>query len=222
MAGLCGAVTAQPFNFDISFALGTPQGSFSNTLERNLYGLDMGLTYQVPGTPIHLGAGVLYQNYGWRERKDYFSGDIHSVDVRVRTTNDMIAPHLIMRIEAPVRAFRALSPFLEGMIGLNYMYTQSRIVNDWEDEYANTINHDFTTSTYGIGGGLRIDLFDVPDEDGDYYKVAFIAKTRYMVGGEAMYLKEGDLVSTSSGLNYTVRRSRTDMITLNFGFVLSF
>ena len=32
---LATAATAQPFNFDISFALGTPQGSFQQSLERD-------------------------------------------------------------------------------------------------------------------------------------------------------------------------------------------
>ena len=218
VAGLSGVVTAQPFNIDLSFAMGTPKGSFSNALDRNLYGIDMALTYQLQGTPLHFGMGLQYQNFGWSESYDYYS-----FDGKVRTTHDMISPHLLMRIEAPLSYISIVSPFVEGIVGFNYLYTESKVVDFWSDEETpGTINYDHATPSYGIGGGLRIRLFEEFDFDGDYLKIAFLIKTRYMVGGEAVYLKEGGLTSTSSGLNYNLERSRTDLVTLNFGFVLSF
>ena len=49
------SLNAQPFNFDISFALGSPQGDFGQSLNRNAYGLDAAFTYQLGREiPLHL------------------------------------------------------------------------------------------------------------------------------------------------------------------------
>lgn len=213
-------VTAQAFNFDVGFALGTPNGSFQQSLERNSYGIDASATYQIRDTPIHLGGGLIYQNYGWRERSEYFSPDIQEVRVRVRTTNNMITPHFLLRIEPDLGA---VSPFVEGIFGFNYLYTESAIVDDWsEEELTSSVNYDSYTSNYGIGGGMKFRLYDGYDEDGDYFGVSLMVKAKFMLGGEADYLKEGGLERTRRGLNYDVSRSRTDLTTFNVGVVFSF
>jgi hypothetical protein len=213
-------LAAQPFNFDLSFAYGTPKGSFQQTLDRDAFGLDAGFTYQVSQTPIHLGVGMTYQNYGWRERSEYFSPAIQEVKVRVRTTNNMVTPHLIARLEPDLGFF---SPFVEGTFGFNYLYTESSIVDDWDDEeVASTVNHDYVTSNSGIGAGIKLRLYEGYDADDDFIKVSLIIKTRFMLGGEADYLREGDLVRTRRGLEYNLNRSRTDIRTFNVGFVLNF
>ncbi len=211
---------AQDFNFDIGFALGTPMGSFQQSLDRNSYGVDMGATYQIPNTPIHLGGGLVYQNYGWTERSEYFSPDIQEVKLRVRTTNNMVTPHFLMRIEPDMGA---VSPFVEGILGFNYLYTESSVLDDWaEDEIASSVNYDSYTSSYGIGGGMKFKLYEGYDEDGDFFGVSVVVKAKYMLGGEANYLKEGGLTRSRRGLNYDVSRSRTDLTTFNVGFVFNF
>ena len=215
-----GALFAQAFNFDIGFALGTPNGSFQQSLDRNSYGLDMGATYQIANSPIHIGGGLVYQNFGWAERSEYFSPDIQEVKLKVRTTNNMATPHFLMRIEHNIGA---VSPFVEGMIGFNYLYTESSVVDDWGDEeIASSVNYNSYASSYGIGGGMKFRLYEGYDDDGDFIGVSLIVKTKYMLGGEADYLKEGGLTRTRRGLKYDVSRSRTDLTTFNVGFVLSF
>lgn len=211
---------AQPFNFDLGFALGDPQGEFRSELNRESYGLDAAFTYQLPQSPIHIGVGFGYQNFGWQERNEFLSRDIPEVDVRVRTTNNMISPHLIMRVEPE---FGLISPFLEGSLGFNYLYTQTAIIDDWdEEEIASNVNYDYTTSNFGVGGGMKIKLYEGYDDEGDFFGVSLIAKTKYMIGGEALYLKEGGLSSSNGNLNYEVSRSRTDLRTFNVGFVFNF
>ncbi len=215
-----GLVNAQGFNFDIGFALGTPQGSFHQSLERNAYGLDMSATYQIPRSPIHFGIGGVYQNFGWDERTEFFSPDIQEVRVKVRTTNNMFTPHLIMRFEPE---YGVIKPFVEGLVGFNYLYTQSSVVDGWDDdELASTVNHDYYTPSYGIGGGMKFRLYEGYDEDGDFIGFSIIVKAKYMLGGEADYLKEGDLIRTRRGLDYNLSRSRTDLTTFNVGFVFNF
>lgn len=211
---------AQSFNLDVGFALGTPMGSFQQSLDRNSYGIDMGATYQIPYTPIHVGGGLVYQNYGWTERSEYFSPDIQEIKLRVRTTNNMVTPHFLMRIEPDMGIF---GPFLEGMVGFNYLYTESSVLDDWaEDEIASSVNYDSYTSSYGIGGGMKFKLYEGYDNDGDFFGVSLTVKAKYLLGGEANYLKEGGLTRNRRGLNYDISRSRTDISTFNIGLTFSF
>tara|TARA_Y100001935_G_scaffold217449_1_gene189695 strand:+ start:141986 stop:142678 length:693 start_codon:yes stop_codon:yes gene_type:complete len=213
-------IHAQSFNFDIAFAVGAPQGSFQQTLDRNSFGLDGAFTYQIADLPVQIGAGLVYQNFGWKERYEYLSPNIPEVDVRVRTTNNMVTPHLILRFE-PTRG--AVRPFVEGTWGFNYLYTETSVLDEWEDEEIfSTINYDYFTSNIGIGGGMKFNLWEGFDEDGDYFKLSLIVKARYMIGGEALYMKEGDLVNTGDGVEYNISRSRTDLNTFNIGFMFSF
>ncbi|MFV1883176.1 MAG: hypothetical protein ACMZ7B_01605 [Balneola sp.] len=215
-----GFTAAQGFNFDIGFALGTPQGSFQQSLDRNAYGLDMAATYQIPNSPIHFGIGGVYQNFGWQERSEFFSPDIQEVRVRVRTTNNMFTPHLLMRFEPQ---YGIIKPFVEGMVGFNYLYTESSVLDDWDEgELASSVNHDYYTPSYGVGGGVKFKLYEGFDDDGDFFGISLIVKTKYMLGGEADYLKEGDLIRTRRGVDYNVSRSRTDLTTFNVGFVFNF
>lgn len=211
---------AQPFNFDLSFAYGTPKGAFQQNLDRDAYGLETSFTYQLPQTPIHLGIGMTYQNYGWRERHEYFSPNIQEVQVKVRTTNNIFIPHLVARLEPDLGFF---SPFVEGSLGLNYLYTESSIIDDWdEEEIASTVNYDYVTTNSGVGGGVKFRLYEGYDNEGDYLKVSMIIKSRFMLGGEADYLREGDLQRNRRGVTYELNRSRTDLRTFNVGFVLNF
>ncbi len=215
------SIQAQPFNFDISFALGAPQGDFGQTLDRNSYGLDLAFTYKVGrDLPLYIGAGFMYQNYGWRERETQFVVGVPEVDVNVRTTNNLITPHFLLRIEPRIGGF---TPFIEGSVGFNYLFTESAIRDDFDDEdIANTVNYDYFTSNYGIGGGAKFLLWEGFNDQGDFYGIHLILKTKYMLGGEAMYLKEGDLVPIGDELEYNLSRSRTDLATFNVGVVFSF
>lgn len=214
-------ILAQPFNMELSFAVGSPQGDFRNSLDRESYGADLSFTYQIGRqSPIHIGAGLLYQNYGWRERNSTFLTDIPEVAVNVRTTNNLINPHLILRVQPELGGF---SPFVEGTWGLNYLFTESSIHDEWDDdEIASSVNYDYTTSNIGIGGGAKIRLWEGYDAEGDFVGVHLLLKSRYMLGGEALYLKEGDLVNKGNSLEYNLSRSRTDLTTFNVGVVFSF
>ncbi len=212
-------MNGQNYNIDLSFALGDPQGSFAQTLDRNAYGVDASFTTKIPKMPVHIGAGFIFQNFGWTERNEHFNSNIPEVDVRVRTTNNMITPHLLLRLEP---GFGLISPFLEGSVGFNYLYTHSSVINDWDEEMSGTVNYDYLTSNFGMGGGLKVRLYEGFDDDGEFMGVALVLRARRMIGGEALYMREGDLVSTAGGLEYNLNKSRTDLTTFNIGFMFNF
>lgn len=212
-------VSAQPFNIDLNFAVGAPQGGFAEELDRNSYGLDIVFTYQIPYSPIHIGAGIGYQNYGWKQRSTYIDG-IPEVDLDVRTTNNIITPHLLARIEAP---YGFVQPFIEGSMGFNYLYTETSLIDDYhEEDIASDVNHDYITTNSGLGGGFKINLYEGFDEDGDYRGISLMMKAKYMLGGNASYLREGDLIRNGNFLDLNIRESRTDLVTFNIGVSFNF
>lgn len=211
--------SAQPFNMDLNFAIGTPQGGFAQEIDRNSFGLDLAFTYQVPYTVLHLGAGLGYQNYGWKQRSTNLQ-DIPEIDLTVRTTNNIVTPYVLARIEAP---YGAMKPFIEGSMGFNYLYTETSLVDDhYEEEIASDVNHDHITTNVGFGGGIKVDLYQGFNSDGDFYGLSLVIKAKYMLGGNASYLREGDLTSNGNFLDLNIRESRTDLVTFNIGVAFNF
>ncbi len=212
-------ISAQPFNLDLNFAVGTPQGSFANVLDRNSYGLDVAFTFQLPYSPIYLGGGIGYQNYGWKERTTFLE-DVPEIDLTVRTTNNIVTPYLLARIESPTGIMR---PFIEGSVGFNYLYTETSLVDEYDDEdIASDVNHDHVTTNTGLGGGFKIKLYEGFDSDGDFIGVSLMMKAKYMLGGNASYLKEGDLTRNGNYVDLNIRESRTDLATFNIGVAFNF
>lgn len=213
-------IYAQGYNLDVNFAVGTPEGAFAESIDRELYGLDLGFTYAVYDTPLQLGVGLLYQNYGWNERTEPFSSRIDEVDVRVRTTNDIVNPHLIARLEPE---FGHVKPFVEGYAGFNYLYTKSSVIDDFTDEeIASSINQDNLAMSYGMGGGIKIKLTDMLDDNGSAIGISLLLKGKVLKGGIAEYLTRGDLRASDGRFDYNLNRSTTNLTTFNIGVVFSF
>ncbi len=219
IVGMAVQVSAQSFNMDLNFAVGEPQGGFADELDRNSFGLDLAFTYQIPYSPIHVGGGIGYQNYGWKERSTFLQ-EVPEIDLTVRTTNNIVTPYLLARIESPHGVMR---PFIEGSVGFNYLYTETALVDDYDDEnIARDVNHDHITTNTGIGGGLKINLYEGFDDDGDFYGISLMVKAKYMLGGNASYLREGDLVRNGDFIDLNIRESRTDLTTFNIGVAFNF
>lgn len=212
-------VSAQPFNVDLNLSVGAPQGRFAEELDRNSLGLDIIFSYQVPYTPVHIGAGIGYQNYGWEQRSTYLE-EIPEIDLTVRTTNNIVTPHLLARIEAPYGFMR---PFIEGSMGFNYLYTETSLIDDYdEEEIASNVNYDYITTNVGLGGGLKINLYQGFNENGHFQRISLVMKAKYMLGGNASYLREGDLVRNGNFVDLNIRESRTDLATFNIGVAFNF
>lgn len=212
-------VLSQSFQLDINALVGTPKGVFMNELNRSAIGLDMAFTYQFPYTPIHIGTGITFQNYGWRERDASFY-EVPEVDVSVRTTNNIVTPYFLIRLESPYGSVR---PFVEAQMGLNYLYTESSIIDEWdEEEIASEINYDYFTTNSGFSGGIKIKLYEGFSESGNYSNIGLVLRGKYSIGGNARYLKEGDLQVDGRDLVMNIRESRTDLTSFSVGLSFNF
>jgi hypothetical protein len=111
-------------------------------------------------------------------------------------------------------------------MGLQHLTTDTRIYDDYDfddDRIASTNHLRSTVLSYGLGGGLVLDLvhFLSPDKKGRSSIMLDIG-IRYIQGGTADYMMPGDIEIIGDTVNYVTSRSRTDMLTPRIGISFAF
>jgi len=204
---------------------GVPQGDFKQNVNRPGFGLSGFLGCGLGRTPLMFGGSLGVIVYGSESRREPFSTTIPDVTVDVVTNNNILFGHLIVQLKSNRGTFR---PYLEGLFGFNYLFTETRIENPSEpgEEVASTTNfRDFTWS-YGGGGGLMFKVAEHVPEEGAWKKrkLHFFVdmKVRYLFGGEAEYLKEGSIRRQGTKVTFDVSRSRTDLFSIHLGVFTEF
>ena len=104
-----------------------------------------------------------------------------------------------------------------------------------ECEIASSTNASDNAFSYGGGGGLEITLTSFGgDEDSDFEEnedsviegvLSFYINARYMIGAEAEYLKEGDIVYSDTfpvETSFNPSTSKTDALQISLGLNFSF
>lgn len=207
--------SAQMNDFDITLFLGSPQGDFRDNLDRTAVGINGSAAFAFPSTPIQIGAELGIMTYGNDSRRESFNPNIPEVQVRVETSYDIFTAHAFLRYEAPTGFIR---PYVDGLIGLNYLFTQTKIRDRQDfDEIASDTNFDDTAFSYGIGGGLK---FRVADTGTNQYMINL--KTRYLIGAEAAYLQPGSLSVENGSLVFDESNSETTLLTIHLGLTVKF
>lgn len=216
--GLAYAAQAQVYpQGDISIIVGLPQGEFESTVDNAGVGLNFFAGLGLGRTPIVIGLDGGFLVYGFERRHEPFSTTIPDVTVRVETSNAIAMGHVLMRLQPPSGA---VQPYLDGLFGLKYFFTETTIKDDnfFEDEeIASTTNFDDAALSYGVGGGLDILL-----HRGRGPAVLINAGARYLFGGEAEYLQEGSIERRNGQVFFATDRSRTDLLLLQLGITLKF
>jgi hypothetical protein len=218
---------AQYLQAGANFMVGSPQGEFSDNVENTGFGVDGFGGVLIPNSPFMVGADFGFLIYGNETRKEPFSTTIQDVTVNVETSNNIVLGHLFLRLQAPVGAIR---PYMDGLVGFNYLFTRTSIKNEngVGEEIASSTNFDDTAFSYGAGGGLQIRVYDGTvkrQKEGkkDALSGVFLDfKVRYLVGGEAEYLKEGSIARENGEITYSVDHSKTDLLTFHLGAILTF
>ena len=137
-----------------------------------------------------IGLEVGFMNYGSSDRREPFSTTIPDVFVRVSTTNNFILGHAILRLQPNAGVFR---PYIQGMVGFNYLFTDTKIENENNagQEVASSTNLSDGAFSYGGGAGLMFLVYR--PNDGTVSDIFVDLGARYVFGGEAEYLKEGSI-----------------------------
>ncbi|ARA92887.1 hypothetical protein AWN76_006735 [Rhodothermaceae bacterium RA] len=211
---------------EVSGLLGLPQGEFGDRVGAG-GGLQVYAGLQDARSPVAFGVNLGVLIYGIERRREPFSTTIPDVMVDVETTNNIFLGHLVLRLQPPGQR-TALSPYVHGLFGFKYLFTETRIESDrFDEEIAASTNFDDAALSYGLGGGVRIRLYHGPlgeGEDGPARpgRVDLNVGLDYLFGAEAEYLKKGSIRREGGGVSFDVERSATALLLPSLGVTLTF
>jgi hypothetical protein len=210
---------AQSWQGGVNFIVGAPQGEFRRNVDKNGFGVDLNGGYAPEGSPIMLGLDFAFLQYGSADRDERFSTTIPDVSVKVSTTNNIVLGHAVLRIQPNSGMFR---PYLQGNIGFNYLFTETKIenINVPGQEVASSNNLSDGAFSFGGGAGLMILVYRPVETAVSDIFVDLGA--HYIVGGEAVYLKEGSIRNVNGQVVYDVLKSKTDLMVFHLGVSVRF
>jgi opacity protein-like surface antigen len=216
---LSASATAQSWQGGADFLVGVPQGEFKKNVDKAGFGVTGNIGYAPEGAPVMIGFEIGFMNYGSLDRREPFSTTIPDVFVNVSTTNNFALGHLLLRLQPNTGTFR---PYLQGMVGTNYLFTETKIenINVPGQEVASSNNLSDWAFSYGAGAGIMFRVA-TPEEEG-ITDVFIDLGARYVFGGEAEYLKEGSVRAVSGRVEYDILRSKTDLVEFQLGVSVRF
>ncbi len=219
---------AQEINTGFNFQVIIPQNEFSESINTNGLGLNVNGLYRFANSPFGLGLDFNFNNFGKDTRDEPLSSTIPDLRVRVENEYNLIQLLALAKVQPRDGVLR---PYLEGLAGLNYFYTETSITDRRQsasDPIASDTNFEDWAFAWGGGTGLMIRVFDYRDREmrDETYKnigAGYInLGVRYLNGSEAEYLREGSIVLTNGDVQFDTLQSRTDMLMLQIGFVFRF
>jgi len=203
------AQTKDRVQLGVYFLTVVPRGEFSENLTNNSYGAGVQGLVRIGSSPFLVGGDLALVIYGYESRRD------PTIPDRVTTSNFIFVPHFVLRAQ-PRSGF--IRPYIDGLIGLKYLWTETSIPDISVDEGAvNDINLSDTAFSYGVGGGLQIS----PTKERKSRFMLDIG-VRYLRGGRAEYLREGSIREVNGTLVYDVFSSRTDVLAVQVGVTVHF
>ncbi|HEX2722358.1 MAG TPA: outer membrane beta-barrel protein [Gemmatimonadaceae bacterium] len=192
-----------------------PKGEFATQLGTNGYGANIGGLFRLDREGIFSIRGDIGgMQYGSETLRVPYLPITGRVALDVETTNAAYWGSIGPQITVPVGP---VQPYLNAAIGVMDLVTSTSVRgSDSQYEYASTNNSDDATSAWIFGGGVY-----VPFGTSKTWKLH--AGARYFYGGEATYLKEGDIRDNPDGtVTLFPRFSKTDQVTWQLGVSYTF
>ncbi len=220
---------AQPqslYQFGGNLTIGLPQGEFGDNVDNVGIGGTGFFAFNFPQSPLAVGASIGFMIYGSETRQEPW---ILPVYVDVTTTNSILMGHFFLRLQPPRGR---ILPYFDGLAGFNYLWTDTSIKDEDEpggEEIASSRQLSDVTFSYGVGGGLMFRVYQAPERKGIGRQLASVyidLGLRYLKGGEAEYLREGDIeIVPREGddeVIYHINKSTTDILTIHLGASFAF
>jgi hypothetical protein len=213
------AASPAEIQFRLSFSPALPRGEFHDLMGWTVWGGALNFAIRPSRGPLLFGTRLGFGAYD-TDRWDAWLGlTIPDVLVDVRTTNSVLTWDVFLRLQ-PERGF--LRPYLELFAGLHFLSTDTRIGDgNWDDNNSGDMNVNNASDTafaYGAGAGVMFPLIGFMHRDGRRVgSLELDLGVRFARGGRADYLVETGLTGI-----YDTLRSRTDLLTLSAGLMLSF
>jgi hypothetical protein len=202
----------------LGLMMGVPVGDFHENVEFSA-GLSGHFDFALGHSPISLGVEGTYLWYG-SESRDVPLVGMPDLAVGVNTSNDMFLLHGRVRAQRQTGRVR---PYVDGLVGLNYLATTTTVdaeetcfYNGFSytctDDGDSTTNLDDVVLSAGGGAGVQFAFGESP------HSMRLDVSLRYLYGGEAVYLTEGDIHWPMDGpVILEARRSRTDLLMVYIG-----
>ncbi|MFC1725193.1 outer membrane beta-barrel protein [candidate division KSB1 bacterium] len=217
------AVYAQNIQGGLNLLMGMPQEEFKDNIGTRKFGGSIWGGYQFRHSPVLAGLELDYYMYGRTKRTEFFNDYIPEVNVDVSTTYNILTAHTFLRF---MLNSNEIIPYFDCLIGFNYLYTRTSVSddNDISNSIAATTNHDDIAFSYGFGWGCMLSLYNNQNRYNDRkpFAVLLNVRFRYLLGGEAEYLRKGSLTTSGHRILYDVFKSRTDMLTMQIGVNVKF
>ncbi|MCC7143708.1 MAG: hypothetical protein IT349_16535 [Candidatus Eisenbacteria bacterium] len=215
------AQAAGRFEGSLGLALGFPSGDYGDQVDNVGIGVDLDGGWRPPNSPAVLGGRFGFMLMGRDSNKVPLS-DTVPIPVTVDTDNNLVFGQAFLRLE-PMRG--AVRPFVEGVIGFTYLYTETNVKNSLNDEsFAGVTQFKDTVLNFGGGGGLKVRVWEAPGtSQKPSVRAVFInARANYMVGGEGEYVKKGSVRPNGNRYTFTTIKSKTDFVGVSIGASLDF
>lgn len=210
----------QDLEASVFFGVGVPVNEFGDNVTNNGYGLTANFGYAPEKNPYLIGLSLGYLNYGSETRAERFSTTIPDVTVDVTRSNNIALVHLLLRVQPNTGGVR---PYLQGVAGLNYLFTETEVKSRTGSQVASSTNQSDVAFSYGAGGGVMFRVHDAGDEPSDGLRQVLIdIGARYTFGGRATYLKEGAIEIRDGHVFYHPTTSKTDLIVFEIGVAFRF
>jgi hypothetical protein len=213
--------------FDIGLGLAIPNGDFRDQTDNVGFGVNVAAGVGSRDLPFAVGVEGGFYVLGQHTDNVPLSTTVNRVFVDVQTTNNLAQGHVFLRMQP---ASGAVRPFVEGLIGAKYLYTESSVQNegwgDREDVFRST-NFDDWAFSYGVGAGAAIELHRTRKPGADFRTLSLLVSARWTPGSSAQYLSDTDLYDRNNdGVvttpDFDVSRSRTDVIVPTIGVQFTF
>lgn len=235
----------------LGLQLGFPNNEFRENTKAVGAGFHLNALFPFAQTvPIYFGFGFGYMLYGSnsqtiQQNLNVYAGTqiISSIPVNlgVTTNNNMLNGNAILRFKAPLSI---VQPYIDGTVGFNYIYTRTKITdnspnriftNKSQNPDDNVINArtqiQSTVLTYGGGLGMMIKLGNTAALDiratyllggeAEYYDRSQTQNWQVAFGGQSSTFDSNNPDNISLDPNSVAKKSKTDMIMVNFGLVFN-
>lgn len=187
-----------------------PKGEFATQLNTEGFGANLAGLFRLDKEGLFsIRADVGGMQYGSETFHAPYLPITGRVSLDVETTNNSYWASIGPQITVPAGP---IQPYVNAAVGVvGFVTTTSVRGSDSEYEYASTNNSDDVTSAWIFGGGMYVPLGRRSD-----WKLH--AGARYFYGGEATYLKEGDIQDNPDGsITLFPRTSKTHQVTWQAG-----
>ena len=192
-----------------------PKGEFATQLDRQGYGGNVGGLFRLDKDGIFsIRADIGGMQYGSETLGVPYLPITGRIALDVETTNTLYWGSIGPQITAPVGRFQ---PYVNAGVGVMDFTTQTSVRgSDSNYEYASTTNKNDATSAWIFGGGVYVPL-------GSQNCWKLHAGARYFYGGQASYLRQGDIRDNPDGsVTLFPRTSKTDQVTWQLGASYTF